>query len=133
MATDFNSSSSLKQVRGLGSAKSGVHHWWLQRVTAAGNLVLLAWFIASLILLPSLDRSSVLAWVSSPLVAIPLLLLIFTTFWHARLGVQVLIEDYVHSEGLKLLAFIALNFFILGTAAVAAFSVLIIAFGGPRG
>lgn len=132
MATDFNSSSGLKQVRGLGSAKSGVHHWWMQRVTAAGNLILLAWFIASLILIPSLDRSSVLAWVSSPIVAVPLLLLILTTFWHARLGVQVLIEDYVHSEGLKLLAFIALNFFILGTAAVAAFSVLIIAFGGPR-
>jgi succinate dehydrogenase / fumarate reductase membrane anchor subunit len=133
MATDFNSSSNLKQVRGLGSAKSGVHHWWMQRVTAAGNLILLAWFIASLILLPSLDRTSVLAWLSSPLVAVPMLLLILTTFWHARLGVQVLIEDYVHSEGLKLLAFIALNFFILGTAAVAAFSVLIIAFGGPRG
>ncbi len=132
MATDFNSSSDIKRVRGLGSAKSGVHHWWLQRVTAAGNIVLLAWFIASLILLPSLDRSSVLAWVSSPLVAVPMLLLILTTFWHARLGVQVLIEDYVHSEGLKLLAFMALNFFILGTAAVAAFSVLIIAFGGPR-
>ena len=133
MATDFNSSSSLKQVRGLGSAKTGVHHWWMQRVTAAGNLILLAWFIASLILLPSLDRTSVLIWLSSPLVAVPMLLLILTTFWHARLGVQVLIEDYVHSEGLKLLAFIALNFFILGTAAVAAFSVLIIAFGGPRG
>ena len=133
MATDFNSSSGLKRVRGLGSAKSGVHHWWLQRVTAAGNIVLLAWFIASLILLPSLDRSSVLAWLSSPLVAVPMLLLILTTFWHARLGVQVLIEDYVNTEGLKLLAFIALNFFILGTAAVAAFSVLIIAFGGPRG
>lgn len=133
MATDFNSTSDLKRVRGLGTAKSGVHHWWLQRVTAAGNLILLAWFVASLILLPSLDRSSILAWLSSPLVAIPALLLILSTFWHARLGVQVMIEDYVHSEGLKLLAFIALNFFILGTAAVAAFSVLIIAFGGPRG
>lgn len=132
MATDFNSSSGLKQVRGLGSAKSGVHHWWLQRVTAAGNLILLAWFVASLILLPSFDRSSVLAWLSSPLVAVPMLLFILTTFWHARLGVQVLIEDYVHAEGLKLLAIIALNFFILGTAAVAVFSVLIIAFGGAR-
>ena len=123
----------LARARGLGTAKDGTHHWWMQRVTAAGNLILLAWFIASLILLPSLDRTSVLAWLSSPLVAVPMLLLILTTFWHARLGVQVLIEDYVHSEGLKLLAFIALNFFILGTAAVAAFSVLIIAFGGPRG
>lgn len=132
MATDFNSASGLKRVRGLGSAKSGVHHWWLQRVTAASNLILLVWFLASLILLPSFDRSSVLAWISSPLVAVPLLLLIVSTFWHARLGVQVLIEDYVHSEGLKLLAIIALNFFIFGIAAVAAFSVLIIAFGGVR-
>ncbi|MCG2841583.1 succinate dehydrogenase, hydrophobic membrane anchor protein [Sandaracinobacter sp. RS1-74] len=132
MATDFNSASGLKRVRGLGSAKSGVHHWWLQRVTAASNLILLVWFLASLILLPSFDRSSVLAWISSPLVAVPLLLLIVSTFWHARLGVQVLIEDYVHSEGLKLLAIIVLNFFIFGIAAVAAFSVLIIAFGGVR-
>lgn len=132
MATKFNSASSLKQARGLGSAKSGVHHWWMQRVTAAGNLILLAWFVASILLLPSLARPSILAWLSSPLVAVPMLLLILSTFWHARLGVQVMIEDYVHSEGLKLLAFVALNFFILGTAAVAAFSVLVIAFGGPR-
>jgi succinate dehydrogenase / fumarate reductase membrane anchor subunit len=129
MATDFQSASGLKRVRGLGSAKSGAHHWWLQRVTAAGNLLLLVWFIAALLTLPQLDHGSVVAWVRQPLVAVPLLLLIFSTFWHARLGVQVMIEDYVHSEGLKLLAFLALNFFILGTGAIAAFSVLAIAFG----
>lgn len=129
MATDFQSASALKRVRGLGSAGSGVHHWWLQRVTAAGNLVLLIWFVASVLLLPTLDHGSVVAWIGQPLVAVPLLLLIFSTFWHARLGVQVMIEDYVHAEGLKLLAFIALNFFIMAAGAVATFSVLAIAFG----
>lgn len=129
MATDFQSASGLKRVRGLGSAKSGAHHWWLQRVTAAGNLVLLIWFVASLLLLPTLNHSSVITWIAQPLVAVPLLLLIFSTFWHARLGVQVMIEDYVKAEGLKLLAFIALNFFILAAGVVATFSVLAIAFG----
>ncbi|MBS3962024.1 MAG: succinate dehydrogenase, hydrophobic membrane anchor protein [Sandarakinorhabdus sp.] len=129
MATDFQSASALKRVRGLGSAGSGVRHWWLQRVTAAGNLVLLIWFVASVLLLPTLDHGSVVAWIAQPLVAVPLLLLIFSTFWHARLGLQVMIEDYVHAEGLKLLAFIALNFFIMAAGAVAAFSVLAIAFG----
>lgn len=129
MATDFQSASNLKRVRGLGSAKSGVHHWWLQRVTAAGNLLLMIWFLASLLLLPNLSHASVVAWVAQPLVAVPLLLLILSAFWHARLGVQVLIEDYVHNESAKLLALVALNFFILGAGALSVFSVLAIAFG----
>jgi succinate dehydrogenase / fumarate reductase membrane anchor subunit len=129
MAGKFQSASGLKQVRGLGSAKSGVHHWWLQRVTAVGTFALAVWFVASLILLPNLDHSSVVAWVGQPLVAVPLLLLTVSAFWHARLGVQVLIEDYVHGEGLKLLAIVALNFFILGVGAIAFFSIARIAFG----
>ena len=129
MAGKFQSASGLKQVRGLGSAKSGVHHWWLQRVTAVGTFALALWFVASLILLPNLDHSSVVAWVGQPLVAVPLLLLSVSVFWHARLGVQVLIEDYVHGEGLKLLAVVALNFFILGVGAIAFFSIARIAFG----
>ncbi len=132
MTSKFTSASTIKGVRGLGAARSGVHHWWMQRVTAAGNLLLMAWFIISLILLPDLSFESVTAWVARPLVAIPLLLLILSSFWHARLGVQVVLEDYVHTEGMKLLATLALNFFILGTAAVAIFSLLSIAFGGPR-
>lgn len=132
MASKFNSASDLKKARGLGSAKSGVHHWWMQRVTAGGTLLLLAWLLASLILLPALDRGTVTGWLSSPFVAVPMLLLILSAFWHARLGVQVMLEDYIHSESGKLLALLALNFFILAVAAVAAFSVLIIAFGGAR-
>lgn len=129
MAGKFQSASGLKQVRGLGSAKSGVHHWWLQRVTAVGTFALAVWFIVSLILLPNLDHGSVVAWIGQPLVAVPLLLLTISVFWHARLGSQVLIEDYVHSEGLKLLAVVALNFFNLGVGAIAFFSIARIAFG----
>ena len=119
----------LKVARRLGSSKTGVHHWWLQRVTAVGTFALALWFVASLILLPNLDHSSVVAWVGQPLVAVPLLLLSVSVFWHARLGVQVIIEDYVHGEGLKLLAIVALNFFILGVGAIPFFSIARIAFG----
>jgi succinate dehydrogenase / fumarate reductase membrane anchor subunit len=87
------------------------------------------WFLASLLLLPNLAHASVVAWIAQPLVAVPLLLLILSVFWHARLGVQVMIEDYVHGESGKLLAVVALNFFILGAGALSVFSVLAIAFG----
>ena len=129
MATKFQSASGLKTVRGLGSAKSGVHHWWMQRVTAVGNLVLLLWFIVSLLLLPSLSHSSVTAWLAQPVVAVPMLLLIISSFWHLRLGVQVMIEDYIHAEGTKMLALLALKFYVVALAATAIFSVLSIAFG----
>ncbi len=129
MASKFASGTGLKRVRGLGSAKSGVHHWWMQRVTAAGNLILLIWFFASLLLLPSLSHSSVTAWLEQPVVAVPMLLFILSVFWHFRLGVQVLIEDYIHAEGTKMLALIALNFYAIAAGATAVFSVLSIAFG----
>src|SRR3546814_330031 len=86
----------IGRVRGLGSAKSGAHHWWLQRVTAAGNIVLVLWFFISLLRLPSLDHETVVRWIQSPLVTVPLILLTVNVFWHFRLGLQVFIEDYVH-------------------------------------
>jgi succinate dehydrogenase / fumarate reductase membrane anchor subunit len=130
MATRFQSGTGIKRVRGLGSAKSGVHHWWMQRVTAISNLMLFVWFFASLLLLPSLSYSSVTAWIAQPVVAVPMLLLIASIVWHARLGMQVMIEDYLHAEGTKMLALLALNFYAIAAAATAAFAVLSIAVGG---
>jgi len=119
----------LGRVRGLGAAKSGVHHWWMQRVTAIANVVLLLWFVISLVRLPGLDYASVIVWLHQPVAAVPMLLLIVSVFWHFRLGFQVFIEDYVHDEGSKLLALLALNFYALAGAAAGIFAVLKIALG----
>ena len=119
----------LGRVRGLGTAKSGTGHWWQQRVTAIANLVLMAWFIVSLVRLPNLEYQTVVAWLQQPIAAIPLLLLIASVFYHFRLGVQVMLEDYIHHEGNKVLAMMLLNFYVVALAFTAVFSVLKIAFG----
>ena len=120
----------IARVRGLGSARSGAHHWWLERLTSVSTLILFVWFIVALLRLPSLDYASVREWLASPLAAVPMLLLIVSTFWHARLGMTVLIEDYVHEEGWKFFSITLLNFFVIAAAALAFFSVLKIAFAG---
>ncbi|MFA5964465.1 MAG: succinate dehydrogenase, hydrophobic membrane anchor protein [Sphingomonas sp.] len=119
----------LGRVRGLGSAGEGAHHWWNQRVTAAGNLVLMLWFIVSIARLPAYDYATVHAWMASAWVAIPMALLIASVFWHFRLGLQVLIEDYTHAES-RIVSLLLLNFFTVATAAIAIFSILKIAFSG---
>jgi succinate dehydrogenase / fumarate reductase, membrane anchor subunit len=121
---------SLGRVRGLGSAKSGTHHWLVQRFTAAGNLVLVLWFLFSLTRLTGLDYDSVRAWLGQPLSAVPMMLMVLTVFWHFRMGLQVMIEDYVHEEGLKFAAFVLLNFYAFGGGALAIFSIAKIAFTG---
>jgi succinate dehydrogenase / fumarate reductase membrane anchor subunit len=120
----------IGRVRGLGSAKSGAHHWWLQRATAAGNILLVSWFVVSLLLLPSLDYETVVKWIHAPLTAVPLLLLIVNVFWHFRMGIQVSVEDYLHDDGARVAFIILLNFYTVGAAALAVFAVLKIAFTG---
>lgn len=119
----------LGRVRGLGSAKAGTEHWWRQRVTAISNLALMSWFIVSLVRLPSLDYRTVIAWLQQPIAAVPLLLLVVSVFYHLRLGVQVMIEDYTHTEGNKVLSILALSLYTFALAFTAAFCVLKIAFG----
>lgn len=121
---------SLGKVRGLGSAHEGAHHWLVQRFTAIGNLVLSIWLIASIIGLPDLSYSTVSKWLAQPISATAMILLVISTFWHARLGLQVLIEDYLHNSGTKFAALAALNLAVIGGGAFAIFSVASLAFGG---
>lgn len=119
----------IGRVRGLGSAKSGAHHWWMQRLTAGSNFLLMSWFILSLLRLPAYDYATVTAWLSSPLVAVPMVLLVISVFWHFRMGLQVVIEDYQHDE-MRVVALVLLNFYAIGMGAFAVFSILKIAFTG---
>ena len=109
---------SIGRVRGLGSAHSGSHHWLLQRFTAIGNLLLTLWFAASLLMLPNFSHAAVVEWLSRPVAATAMGLLIISTFWHARLGVQVVIEDYVKDPANKVAATVLLN--LITFAAIAA-------------
>lgn len=121
---------SIGKVRGLGSAHHGSHHWLLQRFTAIGNLVLGIFLAASFAMLPGYDFASVKGWIAEPLPAAAVALFVVSAFWHARLGLQVLIEDYVHTPGNKFAAIAALNLAAIGGAAFALFSIVRLALGG---
>ncbi len=122
--------SPLGKVRGLGSAKDGTHHWWMQRVTAIALVPLAIWFVVSVIVLIGKDHAAFKAWVSNPISATLLVLLIGATFHHAQLGLQVVIEDYIHGEGAKVALVLFVKFAALVLAGIGIVSVLRIAFGG---
>ena len=126
----MGSGTNIGRVRGLGSARSGAHHWWLERLTSVSTLVLFAWFLVALLRLPALDHETVVRWLATPIAAVPMLLLIVSTFWHLQLGLRVVVEDYVHGEGQKVLSLILINFLSIAGGALAFFAVLKIAFGG---
>jgi len=98
----------LGRVRGLGSAHHGSHHWLLQRYTAAGNLLTVLFLAVSFVALPDLTYPTVHAWLGRPLPALAIALLVVSVFWHARLGLQVLVEDYVHGAS-RFAAILLLN------------------------
>jgi succinate dehydrogenase / fumarate reductase membrane anchor subunit len=118
----------LARVRGLGSARSGTHHWWMQRLTAIALVPLTLWFVASLIMVVTADHLTAIRWLHSPLVAILCSVLIVALFYHAQLGLQVVIEDYVHSEWRKLTIIVFMKLLSLLLASAALFAVLSIAF-----
>jgi succinate dehydrogenase / fumarate reductase membrane anchor subunit len=120
----------LGRAIGLGSAKEGVQHWWAQRLTAVALVPLTLWFAAALIAHIGADRAAVLAWLGSPVPAIAMLLLLIAGLYHMALGVQVVIEDYIHTEWVKLAALVLDRFAAFALAIAGIFAVLRIALGG---
>jgi succinate dehydrogenase / fumarate reductase membrane anchor subunit len=121
---------SIGRVRGLGAAHHGPHHWLVQRFTAIGNLVMMSWLLASFVLLDDFGHASVVEWLTQPITATAMILLVISLFWHARLGLQVVMEDYIHDGGSKFALIALLNLATIGGGAFAIFSVASLAFGG---
>ncbi|HSA79430.1 MAG TPA: succinate dehydrogenase, hydrophobic membrane anchor protein [Geminicoccaceae bacterium] len=108
--------SPIARARGLGAAREGSGHWTRQRLTAISNIVLVLWFVFSAMALAGAGYEEVRAWLASPVPASLMILLIISTFYHARLGVQVVIEDYVHHEGAKIASLAAVTLITFGLA-----------------
>jgi succinate dehydrogenase / fumarate reductase, membrane anchor subunit len=119
----------LGKVRGLGSAKGGTDHFWMQRVTAVANIFLVCFLIGLVFVLAGADHGTVKRALARPEIAIPLLLLVLSGIVHMRLGMQTIIEDYVHSEGRKMAALLLNSFFAVLIGTTCAFAVLKLTFG----
>ena len=126
----MGSGSNIGRVRGLGSAKHGGEHWLKQRTTAVSNLLLTIWFLVSLLLMPNFDQATLSQWLTQPIAAVPMMLLLLSIFWHVRLGLQVMIEDYVHDDALKFGEMTLLNFYVLAGAEFGIFTVATLAVTG---
>lgn len=119
----------LARVRGLGSAKEGSHHWRLQRLTSIALVPLSIWFVVSVVAMAGADYPAIVEWIRSPIVSVLLVLFIITLFYHAQLGVQVVIEDYVHSEWLRITVLVGTQFLLILLGLAAVIAVLRIALG----
>ena len=119
----------LGRVRGLGSAKEGTEHFWAQRLTAIALVPRALWCVASLAVYTGADHATAKAWLAEPFSAVVMVLLVVTGFHHAQLGLQVVIEDYVSTEWIKVLSIILVKLGALALGVAAIFSVLKIGFG----
>jgi succinate dehydrogenase / fumarate reductase, membrane anchor subunit len=120
----------IAKVRGLGAARSGLQHWKMQRLTAIANVLLVLWFMFSAMALSGSGYDQVRAWLGSPVTASLVVLLIISTFYHARLGLQVVVEDYVHHEGARIASLVAIALIVLALAVACIVAVLTVAVGG---
>lgn len=119
----------IGRVRGLGSAKSGTEHFWLQRVTAVANILLVPAFCVIVILAAGLPYERALALIGHPVVAVVMILFVISSLVHMRLGMQVIIEDYLHGEGTRVAALLANTFFAIAIGIACIYSILKIGFG----
>lgn len=126
----MNMRTPVKDAHGLGSAKDGVHHWWLQRVTAVALVPLVLWFAFSLAVHAGSGYEGMRAWIGSPFTAGAVILLVATAFYHAQLGLQVVLEDYVGNKAWQIASIVAVKFVAAVLALTGILAVLSIAFGG---
>lgn len=118
----------LKKARGLGSAKDGVHHWWVQRLTAVALVPLTFWAAFSVATMAGENYATVAAWFAQPFTTAMLALFVFTAFYHAALGLQVVIEDYLHHKAAKFAALIGVKLLLVLLGAISVISILRVAF-----
>ncbi|MAF97148.1 MAG: succinate dehydrogenase, hydrophobic membrane anchor protein [Micavibrio sp.] len=117
----------LARARGLGAAGHGSDHWMAQRITAFANVPLVIWFVYSLVSLKGADYVSFTTWLAEPVNAILAILFIISNFYHAALGLQVVIEDYIHCEVMKTVKLVVMKLVLFGLGTAAIFSILKIA------
>ena len=120
----------LAKAKGAGSAHEGLHHWIWQRITAIANLMLMIWFVLNGLELIGQSPQYFVFWLSIPKNAILLSLLVISAYTHAKMGIQVVIEDYIHNVRVKMLELISLNLLYWFAMSATVFSILKIAFGG---
>ena len=118
------------RVRGLGAGHHGTHDWLAMRYTSVGSLLLCAFLLVSFVLLPDLSYATVRDWIGQPIPATAIALLVITVFWHSKLGVAEMIGDYVHGEGNKFAAILALNLAVVAGIAFGLFCLVRLALGG---
>jgi succinate dehydrogenase / fumarate reductase, membrane anchor subunit len=122
--------SPLGRVLGMGAARSGVHHWWVQRLTSVALVPLSIWFVVSLLALPARNHAAVVAWMGQSWSALLLVLFVVVAAWHSQLGVRVVVEDYVRGAGARTVTLVMVSFAHVTLAAAGVFAVLKVAFGG---
>lgn len=122
--------SPLGKARGLGSAKEGLHHWWMQRVTAVALIPLTIWFAYSVACIAGTEYNAVLEKISSPLNSILLVCFIIAAFYHAALGLQVVFEDYVSTKAVRIICIVSTNLLLFFLAIAGIFAVVRISLGG---
>jgi succinate dehydrogenase / fumarate reductase, membrane anchor subunit len=120
--------SPLGRVLGTGPAKEGVSHWWVQRLTSVALVPLSVWFLVSLLALPAFDHATIITWMSGTWTALFLILFLLISTWHSNLGLQVVIEDYVHG-GTKTITIVLVTFIHVLLGAAGTFAILKVAFG----